>query len=522
MTTSIFLEMEGFDNILDPDSLIIYDPDNLSILVPGGYMDLTPDTRTAIPITYTSGNRGRTIEDRVADEGVLTFGLDNSQGNSAGLLGYYSPDSGNRRVGFNQDANLRIRIVSEGITYYQWQGVISIITPDAGIYGRRLTMITALDYIHYLAETDFINVPIQANKRDDQLIATLVAEAPVAPQGTDYDIGDDTYTFAFHDEISGTSRLLTVIQKAMMSGLGKFYVRGGTVSAGVLTYISRSNALRAAAPVATLDNTMSGLSVTRDDTSLVRSITAITYPAQVDSSNVVLWQLNNEIELTAGASLTFTMQLRDPNGRATRVAMQSMLAPVADTDYKFSTVSGSGNNLNANITFVYGAGSDSIDVTIHNTSAGIGYLWFFQPRGKAIYLYEPTVHRELTGQNTGHNLNLEMIYQSNVFTGQDIASFVAYWYAFPVSNISSVKFVANRSANLMLAALQVEPGDMVVIREQLTGVGDSFFVNGITKTITSGNIITVDWALAPANQILSSFVLDSATSGVLDVNALGV
>ncbi len=213
------------------------------------------------------------------------------------------------------------------------------------------------------------------------------------------------------------------------------------------------------------------------------------------------------------------MRLRDPSGRATRSASYSTVPPAATTDYKFSSTDGSGIDKNADLTISYAVGADTVDVTVTNTSGVTGYLWFFQPRGKLVYLYEPVSVFGYTGQDRGQNLEINMWYQDDVFVAQDIVTVVSSWYAVPISNISSVSFYASANDTLMLAALEVQPGDLVLIKEIQTGVNATFFVNGKKTEITAGGrIIKVTWALTPANQLLDVFILDL---GALDVDALG-
>lgn len=514
-TPVISVQMEGHVGIQDPDGFVIQDPDGFDIEAMD-WADITSDVVRTVPLSFISGNQGHDITDRMSDVGTLSMALNNSDRNSAGLAGYYSPDSGNCRDNFKQDTPVRVVIVSDSVTYYPWRGYIVSISPAPGQRQSRLTMVTACDYFMYLqGDEKFEGVPVQVNKRDDELLPLITALAPFEPLNFDYDVGDDTYTYAFHDEQSGQSSLARICQKLVQSGLGKLYLRDSET----LRYISRTGALLAVDPVATLDNTMRELSIKRDESSRVKKIVVTAYPAQLDTSNVVIWQLNKSIELGASESATFIMRLRDPSGRATRSAASSTVVPVADTDFKFSSVDGSGNDKNGDITFEYGSGADAIEVTITNTSGVTGYLWFFQPRGKLIYLYEPLPVTALTGQERGTTRELNMWYQDDVFVAQDIATVLSAWYAVPISNINSVSFVANSSDELMLAALEVQLGDLVLIKEAQTGVDANFFVGGRKFEITNaGRSMRVTWALTPGNQLLDVFILDQSA---LDVDVLG-
>lgn len=520
-SATLYVDVECYSQLLCPDGLIINDPDGDPIEVLSGWVDITSDIRASVPVSYSTGNPNNDIEARTADEGILRLAFDNSTNNREGLAGLYSPDHANANTCFVQNEPIRIRIVYNGTTFYQWRGSILSIEPSSGAYGERITYVEAVDFMRYFYETDFTNVNIQTNKRDDELLATLIAQLPRQPEATDFDTGNDQYSYAFHDEINGTSHIITVIQKMMMSGLGKLFVRGGTTYSETLSYINRQNILNPGTPVAALDNTMAGLSLIRDESSLIKRINITSYPVEIDSSNVILWQLNSEISIDPGVTKTFQMTLRDPNGRATSVAALSMVTPVANTDYKFSSVSGSGNDLNASLSITYSDGTSTIDVTVTNNAAVTGYLWYFFPRGKGIYLYEPITTRELTGQSFGKTLNVDMIYQEDVNVARDIATILSDWYSVPRSNITSCKIIGNKSDALMTAALTVQPGDYVTIKEDQTGIDTGFIVNGVDKElipIGDGVLVNATWYLCQA-QIVTGFILDV---DLLDVGVLGV
>jgi hypothetical protein len=144
-SATLYVDVECYSPLLCPDGLIINDPDGDPINVLAGWVDATEDIRTIPSITYSRGNPNNDVEARVADEGVLTLGFDNSIGNSAGLAGYYSPDHANCRDCFGQNMPIRIRYVYDSVTYYDWQGTIATIQPSAGEKGERITIVEAVD-----------------------------------------------------------------------------------------------------------------------------------------------------------------------------------------------------------------------------------------------------------------------------------------------------------------------------------------------------------------------------------------
>jgi len=517
---TVALKMDFGGHILDEASRFITDEADRYILDQSFFdVNADGDLLNTVPLSYRKGVMSNELPDRVGDVGTAVFGLNNSNRNSAGLAGYYSPEHGNVRAGFGLDTIIQIELTGAATTILDFRGRVSIIDPEPGQYLSRVTNVTAEDWFGYATDTPLRGITVQTSKRDDQLLTTLLALAPVQPDATDFDTGDDTYTYALHTENSDSQSLISVMQKITESGFGKLFVRGSTTSAETLTYINRTNTLLTSSPVATLDNSMTGLNITRNKRRRVKTVIVRTYPVQADSSDVVLWVSQQEIALTTGQSVEFDVFFRDPDGKAVRVAATSLLAAVAGTDFNFSSVSGSGSDLNSSLSVSYNLQADIATVTLTNNSGSTGYLLVgYQIRGKATYIYEPHSSVVQTGQTTGETMLIDMPYQDDVFVGDDIADLVATWYAVDQSYIDSVSFVGNTNDTLMGYALTVQPGDLIEITETQTGItSGTYFVQGIEKNIQSG-IIRVTWVTIPANQISGVFILDVSA---LDVDILG-
>src|SRR3990167_1113391 len=150
---------------------------------------------------------------------------------------------------------------------------------------------------------------------------------------------------------------------------------------------------------------MTGMEISRPETKKIRRVECVAYPVQVDAAaTTVLTTLIREISLAAGESSTVDFRYRDPSNQATRVSGLEMVTPVVNTDYKFSSVSGSGTDLNASLIVTVTFGANTARVTFTNSAAVTGYLWFFQLRGKGVYLYDPvTKIAETAGATSGRS-----------------------------------------------------------------------------------------------------------------------
>jgi len=507
-------EMVLTAQLVDNSGNILVDNDG-NILVADGWVDVSADVIAESNPTWTRGNSGRTVFDRVANIGSLSFELKNSEYNENTTAGYYSPDHGNVVYRFGLDTGVRITITEGASTHEEWQGIISNIAPAAGKYGSRRTIVTCEDWMAHAYRDKIRGISVQQDKRDDEILTTLLALASEQPLSTSFSTGDDTYTYALHDENSITSTLARIFQKLAMSGLGRIYLTGYST----LTYKSRSELLLAGAASATLTDSMTGLNVSRSKAQRIKEILVTTYPVQIDGSAAVLWQAQKEVSLASGEETSFDISFRDPSGRATRVAALSLTDITADTDFKFSSVSGSGNDINDLLGISADLKADIATITLLNGYGSTGYLWFHQQRGIGVYLYEPVTAYSVTGQRDGETLVVDMVYQDDQSVGYDISTLLTFWYTGDLSDVESLTFIANTDQDLTDAAF-LELGELVTIYETQTGIASSFIINGTSKTHLPGDILQVTWYLTYANQISGVCKLDVVGLAELDDTAI--
>jgi hypothetical protein len=507
------LEMVLTDPLLDAEGNPILDAQGNAITLKG-WLDVSTDVLTEGDVTWTRGNTGRTIFDRVGNIGTLRYTLNNSEANSAQTAGYYSPDHASVADEFGMDTQVRLTITENSIAHAEWQGTIKRIQPDSNQHGKKRTVITAEDWMANAYRDKIRGITVQVNKRDDEIITTLLALASKAPLATNLAVGDDTYTYALHDENSLTSTLARVFQKLAMSGLGKIFLTGYET----LTYIPRSGLLVSGTPAATLSDTMTSMRVTRDKSQRIQKVLVTTYPVQLDASPAVLWASQRERQINAGESVEFDVSLRDPAGRATRISATALTTPVANTDYKFSSVSGSGTDLNGSLGIIATLQADIVPMNLTNNSASNGYLWFHQQRGTGVYLYEPITVSALTGQPDGETLDIDMVYQDDPNVGDDILSLVTLWNTADKSDIEAITFIANTNQTLMDAAF-LDQNELVEISETQTGISNNFLINGWSKTLRRGTILQTTWYVTGANQLSGVCYLDVVGMAELDSTA---
>ena len=453
------------------------------------------------------GISGSGPSNRVASTGTMTFELDNSASNSAGLLGLYSPNNSNCKAGFELGIGVRLAITYGGTTYYKWRGILSSIEPVGGVKRDRVTQCIAVDYMDDAASSLLSQVALQIDKRSDEVFEAVYEELARPAPATSIGTGSSTFAYALDNVQDENTTVLSAFQTIAVSEVGYIYVKGDTTQGGTLVFEGR-NARQTAAVSATLDNDMIEMTANRSMKDLLNRVNVTTYPRKVDANpTTVLYQLSNaNTTVPSGGTLTIDAAYTDPSQQASRVGGTGMVTPVATTDYTMNTASdGSGSNLTASFSVTPVFGGNSAKLTIVNGSASDGYITFLRLRGKGIYTFDATIStsqdtdsQTLYGINT---LSYNMPYEDTLTVGQEAASYFASVYKDPLTSLREVTFEANASATLMGYALAREISDKVTIEETVSGLDADYYINAISLSLSAKNQISVTWALAPSTGV---------------------
>lgn len=459
----------------------------------GSWTDVTADVLSTPYIQWESGKQYDEPTAFVADIGKLEFWMNNSNRNSGGVAGYYSPGHASARADFELGTRVRVKTTYAGSDRYHFHGRISEIQPLAGRYGKRRTHVVVTDYMDEMTSRMVDILTLQSSKTSDQLLTTLIATMDIAPQATSYDVGPDTFASAFHDVAGERMAVATIAQKIVQSDLSRLYVRGDATGGETLILTNRQDDIGKTSQL-TLNDTMTDLNVERSRRNIANKIVVSFAPINEGTSNEVLYTLPDELQLNAGANYTFTALYRDPDG-GSRLNGKTMVTPVADTDYKFSSVSGSGNDLNASLSITlnsgYNTGGDRAEITLTNNHAtATGYLWLFQLRGLALRLRDAM---EVTSENPASitaygekRLQFNTPYQNSFNVTREISDYLKSKWANPKYKITNVSFTGSSNATLMNAAVNRDIGDMITVTETLTGINADQIVIGYRKQITNG------------------------------------
>lgn len=475
-----------------------------------------PDVWTAIPdvlaspgVRFSYGVAGVGMADRVAQTGRLTFTVDNSAGNSAHKMGYYSPGHGNQWPPFDIGAQVRVKVTYGAVTYYKWRGFIDSldIVPGERVPGGRRVTVNCVDWMDQAARATVRGIPVQLNQRGDQVFATLVAAMSVQPAAVVSGYSVDTYPYALDNTRDEDVSVMGEFQKLAMSGLDFIYVRGDSVTGGVLRYESRMS--RGTSTVSTFTLNASNLigmenSYTRDN--VLNNIQVQIFPRRVDTAaTTVLFALESRPAIARNTTLVLTGTYRDPeSGKFTRIGGDEMVAPVAVTDYQLNTAEdGSGTDITSQLTVTAVNGGNSAEFQVTNAGPLDGYLTKLQYRGKGVYYFQSVlfIAEDLASQTLyGDNvLRLDMPYQSSVLVGQDAAQFALGLNKDAAMRVQRATFLAQDSDANMLAAIQREISDRVTLDETVTGQHRDYFINAVEWDVSPNGFFRCSWTLTPAD-----------------------
>jgi hypothetical protein len=487
--------------------------------IDGGWTEVSEDVLLDSPgVSLQYGIAGTGPLDLVASIGTMKFSLNNSEDNSAGKLGFYSPRHSNCRPGFQLGIRVRYSDLIPGSSdgYGKFIGRLQDIEPMPGRYRDRKTTCIAADWFNEAAITKY-NAPTQINQRTDQILSTILALVPRQPDSTSFDVADSTFPYALDNGPVERSTVITEIQRLCQSEYGRCYMKGGLNLWGKLRFEKRTARLTPS-PIASFDGTMQDLDSGGSASKIKNKAKVTAHPRRVDgaATTVLFAKPSQNNPLVAPlATIRISGKYVDPGNPNARVGGTDMVAPVATTDYLMNAnADGSGADRTANFTVTAGPpyGANQADFVITNTHATLpGYVTKLQIRGRGLYDYDPLEAEEKNQESIdliGESLvSLDMPYQSDFSVTKAIAQFlVDTWSSHEggtetegastgVTEIS-IKRVPRTEAELT-ALMALEPGEAITVIEELAVVNDVYFIQSVGIKI-AGDKTTFDFDLQRA------------------------
>lgn len=518
-----YLEMPFGVTVQDTYDRDVLDTDGRNVL-DCDWGDVQDDVLTESPIVIFQGSRNGDPLDRVSDAGTIKFVMDNSASNSGGLVGYYSPDSQNKRTGFALGTLVRVGLLKDASTEWLAQGRIISIEPQPGLLAEKRVDVTVGDWLEVASRTPMPRIPVQESVTDDQVIQSIVtALGDDAPFELDLDVGAYTYTHALTDVDDELTLVASALQTLAQCGVARIFITGGTTSGEILRYVSLYNLLSVNEPVASFVNDFMESSAKRESR---RRVKRVVVSAQPFTTNVdaELFSISSEISIAAGERFEIIGIYRDENASSSSsIPAKNVITPVVGTDFNFSSVSGSGSDLNADLVIdEFEVGARSFKVAGINNSVVPGFLWQFKVRGDALLPYQSIDYTAVNAtipEREAVTLNYDLPYHDTYSSAAEIAEALNGWYSVEATRLPFIEFCPSLDEDSFSRFLVSKPGEAIAVTESVTGTSQITTVLGREIRIwNGGKYIMERLFITPALQVESGlyFTLDTPGQDELD------
>jgi hypothetical protein len=463
----------------------------------------------------------REAYEHMADEATLDIVLENVDGR-------YSPENGASPLAGKIVPQRPVRIQSSDgtTTRTHWQGWIEGIEPQVGKYGKRTVRITAMGAMQFLkaAET---RLPLQENKRTDQILDALIREVVMPPalnrawilgRAGNSEVGATMYladTSAYSTLDAGQLTLAMAGDNWVIDGGGAdkpknsfdvYRAISDIVAAergrfffdreGRAVFHNRHRFLLGGSPAATFTDTMNEMVYGFAGADFLKNeVTVICHPRTIGTaSDTVLWELPEEavIEIAAGKTRDLYIKYEDEAGK--RVGGRDVYVDLATLMFEQGT---------AVVTVTSGA--NGADIKIVNNSSIDALMTKLQIKGRKIL---DKGEMEVTAFDGGSaidygrrtmRVNLPSI--DNLEQGQYIADFERDRRKLPkgMTTALSLKSHGINGGQHHPQQLALTVGDIIRVEETQTAEAGDYYIIGEAHELTHGATLwKTTWYLEPA------------------------
>ena len=419
--------------------------------------------------------------------------------------------------------------ITARLGYIKHWGKLRAANPNPGAYRPHFVRVTSYDRMRDLAETKVRAIDVAINKTEAELLTLVLDSLPAVaqPLRRDFDTGVDTFPYAFYELGSGTPAL-TICKHIAVSTYGGIFMTGD----GTLVLQSR-NTRGTGTPQFHYDETMSDLTTNASVDELVNNVRTTISPRTIDASatTVIASTTGTPLSVSSGETLTVYLEYRDPNDTQTLIGGTAVVNATATTDYLGNAaVDGTGSNLTSDLSITTTAYASTAKLAISNTGASTVYLVngsgvaFLQLRGKGIYQRAQQSFEAVSSQPYGDKmLTIDLAYQSNPENAQGYALTVEDGFNdAAATQLDSITFNGNDSADLLQQALAREPGDIVDVSESTVGADQiQMLIQSIGLEVRGGPWRTCTLGLAPGSAYAMWLLETAGRSELGETTVLG-
>ncbi len=469
-----------------------------------GWTTVTRDVRGSI--TGHRGLPGGTPKDRVARTGVMQFSLDNSQNNSAHLLGYYTPGHANCRTGFAKSIGVRFSVVIGADTFIQFTGRLENINPTIGVTQERLSHCTVVDFMNETVKKRLNTLTLQRDIADDEAFSMVLATVPLQPRAIEVGTGFDTLEFVFDTVKDERTSPMAEFQRLAQSTLAFIYVK----NTGTIVYEPRSVRAR------NVSNNLVNLTpadfppgqstdIDDDRATVSNRVTAGLHPRTLGTDvDTVLYEITAAFEVQANSNVLIRGLYTETGLRVRRAGGLDMLAAAPTTDYLFNTAAdGSGADVTASVTVDTIFTANSVLFTI--TAAVNCYCIKLQARGTQVIDNANMIVEAEDADSIDEigevAFGLDMPYVGDPVFGNEVVQYLLFLAQTNIKRVKKTQLWLNGvSSDRAKNFAYREISDRFTVTEPMSALAaGGFFINGISFSYDEERQFKLEWLPALAD-----------------------
>ena len=411
-----------------------------------------------------------------------------------------------------------------------WSGFLESIKPTVITGQMRTVELVAVGALAMINRKK-VQVGTQTNQRTDQLIGTILDSAGWPAGDRDLEVGHTTVKSYWNSGGSALAAIREVEETEAgfiyekRDGSIKFEDRTFRMTDGKATtsFLTLSDHSSTSYPYESIRQLDPLPSIFNDFRANVRIVST--------GSIATLWTHpetgSDSPSIKAGESNSYYAQYPPPtegvfaSAIAGQVAVAAWTTPAATTDFTVNAAAdGSGTNLTSSINVAVAKLSNSMKITLTNTSSTDGVITLLKARGTTVISSDPVlmVAEDATSQ-TAYLKRTYPNFPQWLPSSQEAQQWVNARLSIfkdPLPQLT-IGWTATKNANTLAAALDLDVSMRVtVVAENNAGLGidEDFFVEAIRHSISRGNTLhRVSMDLSPVSASSGFFSLGVSTLG---------
>lgn len=320
---------------------------------------------------------------------------------------------------------------------------------------------------------------------------------------TNFDTGISTFSYIGDNTGGGATNANSLIRDLMLAEDGRFH---WCCRESEARFENRHADLGKTSSSYTLNQSsiLSAQYVTDED--IINHITVHYEPRSVGAASSILWSSDSvPITIKSGDKRTIRARFRDPDNPGSRVAAETVIPLVANTDYVVNSASdGSGTDKTTSVSANMTSDAQSASIDIKNNDSAPVYATLLQVRGTPLTRYEAASVTAIAAESIAdydHRFNdITVRLLDSEATAQSYANYMLTRFKESATRFQKVTLATNLSTSLLTQALTRKIGDRITVADSHIGHSADYIIVGEEHKVTGRVLHTTSWILKPVSR----------------------